>query len=252
MTSPNINSLKAQAAQQEAAAAAERQRRQTEAAGQRPLPSRQMTAQTRESMAELNKGMAQQAAADQAAARAAAEREEKESAEAEARWNSEWPHTGVGFDTPEFRRSVEARCDVLDIGSMLHSGRCSQVVEVLPGNTLNVEYQSLKSTDVWALEREVHRRQLESGNTLPGERWFNLARCVLAVKSINGRELTPCLHQGTGAVLDPIDWAKFDTRFAEFLNYAEQIVELVILNKHWFDIRVKRLWADDYAAVKNG
>lgn len=151
------------------------------------------------------------------------------------------------FDTPELRAAVERRCQPMDFGDLVLSGRVLQKVPVLPGK-LVVTFQSLVGGETFWVERTVGKQDLDR---MSRGAWMIYARLALTLVEVNGQRLPT--HGGTGAGTPvAVDDKLFDEKLARVMLLGERIIEMLIVNMTWFEHRVGQLFEDDFDRLKNG
>ncbi|MFZ4580591.1 MAG: hypothetical protein ACOYOB_19575 [Myxococcota bacterium] len=146
------------------------------------------------------------------------------------------------FTSTKLREAIEKKCQPMDFGDLILTGRVLQRVPVLPGK-LNVTYQSLLAHETYWIEREaVRRSDSPAGRSV----WSVYARLALSIVDVNGTKLVDHLVDGK------VSSDSFDEKFDRLMNLGDRTLELMFVNLSWFDKRVDKLYEDDFELLGNG
>jgi len=151
----------------------------------------------------------------------------------------------TAVDNPDVRAAIEARCTPMDFGDLLMTGRVGQEVPILPGK-LTARFKSLKASETWWIEREMAQAFV---STFAANTWLGYAKLVFSLESVNG-EFFPPIETAENSK-DP-NKDQFQVKFDRVFDYAEPVLELLMLNYMWFNDRVKELYRNDFDLLKNG
>ena len=154
-------------------------------------------------------------------------------------------YRGTAADNPKTRKAIEDRCDEMDFADLVLTGRVSQHIPVIPGK-LEVEYQSLKASENFWVERQAEKEALSDWAL---RSWMGYARLALSIQSLNGKHM--------GDVYEPhnpkkISEVLFREKFEAVMDLGEKPVEYLLVNLSWFADRVERLSDNDFELLKNG
>ena len=148
------------------------------------------------------------------------------------------------YEDDRLRKIIEGKCQPLDLGDLIMTGRVTQVVPVLPGK-LTITYQSLLGKESFWLEKTVAQQGL--GDILARNAWSIYARLVMAVSAINGKQFEPHVDDAGN-----VDQEAYEKKYAQVMRMSERVLEVMIANLSWFDTRVNKLIENDFEALKNG
>ena len=163
--------------------------------------------------------------------------------------DAEEPSDGIyysymGMDRPEVRARIEARCEPMDFGSLVMSGRVQQAVEIMPGK-VTVTFSTLTGREVFLLDTGAAAKHQHRQNQ---QTWRGYARLALSVVEVNSAAYGPrMLGEDYKPSLEAVDLL-----MDKLLQLPEPIIDMLLLNYKWFSARVQHLFEDDYEKLKNG
>lgn len=149
-------------------------------------------------------------------------------------------YRGTPMDNPKVRKEIEARCDPIDFGEVISSGRWRQRVPIHPEH-LVVVYQTMTGFEKDFLDL-FWSRQMRDDETLTPVRMSNLYTAhtlALAIKSINENDLPP-IESGMENGVPKFSDEAFEQRVNKIRALPEEIIETLAVNKQWFQDRVNR------------
>ncbi len=150
---------------------------------------------------------------------------------------------GSKIDNPRVRKAVEGRCEPMDFGDLIISGRVQQEVPILP-EKLSANYQTLSGSEIFWIEQTAPDMSVTDFGI---NAWMGYARLVMSLTGVNGSTFSPY-----GEKRGTVDKAMFAQRFEEVMGLGEQLIELLLVNLKWFRGRVDELFVDDLGELKNG
>lgn len=135
------------------------------------------------------------------------------------------------------RKIVEARLSPLDIGTLITSGRVTQVVPIVPGSFFPT-FQSYSGDEDLFLKRligqEVRSNQVTDQYALDK---YTVMGVTIAVTAINGGQL-PDYRDKDGKFDEAMFWKKFEI----VAGWNFHMVSSLAVHWFWFDVRVRKLF----------
>lgn len=146
------------------------------------------------------------------------------------------------------RKAVKERVVPMSIEDGLVDMNYTQSVPIIP-DKLTVVYRSISSMEQFEIRKILHKEVLED----PAVRGFGaeklgLMQVVASVVQINGNRLPDHLKQNGGR--QEFDSEVFAQKLNRFLMYPEPLIHSLGTHAHWFDQRVRELFAAE--SLKNG
>ena len=153
-------------------------------------------------------------------------------------------YTYTPSDNPDVRKIIESRCDEMDFGDLMATGRITQ--DVIITSRVTIKFQSLLASEVWWVEERAS--DLYNHNMRLAGLWAGYAKLVLGLVEIMGRRLPNNFETEAKEITQK----SFDAKWNAAFRIAEPIVELAAINCGWFKDRVAKLFTDDFGEIKNG
>ena len=140
------------------------------------------------------------------------------------------------------RKEIEARCEPMPIEDLILRGEVRQIIPVIPDKFVIELRSTLPEESLFVKRRIAEGKAVSDQHTL--ERYGLLQLCCSLVQ-INGEKFPNHLDENQSP-----DEALFNKKYAKMMKLSGYVINDLMVNLAWFDIRVRKLFNTE--AMGNG
>lgn len=131
------------------------------------------------------------------------------------------------------RKEIESRCAEMAIEDLILKGEVRQVIPIVP-NRFEVEFRStLPEESLFVKKRIAEGKVVSDQHTLEQ---YGLLQLCCALVQINGEKFPNHLDENQSPVEE-----LFNKKYAKMMRLSGYVINDLMVNLSWFDIRVRRL-----------
>lgn len=140
------------------------------------------------------------------------------------------------------RKDIESRCSVMSIDDLILKGEVHQTITIIP-DKFEIEFRSpLPEESLFIKKIVAEGKAISDQHTLE---YYGMLQLCCALVRVNGVRFP--MHLDTNGMPDR---AMFDSKYKKMMALSGYIINDLMVNLRWFDIRVRRLMNPE--ALGNG